>query len=423
MPITLTVIRGPQAGRSFALDGHETFLVGRSASAHFSLPDDPYFSRHHFLVESNPPLCRLSDLDSHNGTSVNGRRVKTAELHDGDEIEAGRTVLCVTFVPAGEPAVGSPAASAAPVVRTGSTLSVAGAGPTGTVASTGVPPLIVAFSGPPAVPGYRDLVELGHGGMGVVYRATRESDGMVVAVKTIHPGAGISPTVTGRFLREARVLQRLSHPRIVSFHEMGEASGLLYFVMDYVPGTNAAKLVSDRGPLPAAEAVGLGVQLCDGLGYAHNHGFVHRDVKPGNLLLSPEGGGRSLRVADFGLARAYQDSPMSGLTVSGDYAGTPAFMAPEQVTDFRGVKPAADQYAAAATVFYLLTGQNPFEGNTPAEVLKKVLAGNPPRADQANADVPTALAAVIRRAMSPKPADRFPDVKAFAEAMRKAVAG
>jgi serine/threonine-protein kinase len=419
MPITLTVVRGPQAGRSFALDGHETFLVGRAASAHFSLPDDPYFSRHHFLVESNPPLCRLSDLDSHNGTAVNGRRVQTAELHDGDEIEAGRTVLRVTFAPA----AGEPDAVAVPAVRPGSTLSAPGTGPTQTIASPGTPPFVAALGGPPAVPGYRDLVELGQGGMGVVYRATRGSDGAVVAVKTIHPVAGISPTVTARFLREARVLQKLSHPRVVSFHEMGEASGLLYFVMDYVPGTDASNLVRDRGPLSAAEAVGLGAQLCDGLGYAHKHGFVHRDVKPGNLLLSPEGGGWTLRVADFGLARAYQDSPMSGLTVSGDYAGTPAFMAPEQVTDFRGVKPAADQYAAAATVFYLLTGRHPFEGNSPAEVLKKVLAGSPPRADQVNRAVPSVLAAAVRRAMATKPTDRFPDVTAFAEAMRKAAAG
>jgi serine/threonine-protein kinase len=416
MPITLTVIRGPQAGRSFALDGHETFLVGRSASAHFSLPDDPYFSRHHFLVESNPPLCRLSDLDSHNGTLVNGRSVKAAELYDGDEIEAGRTVLRVTVSPGpGEPHAG---ASSVPPARTGSTLSVPGAGPTCTVASTGLPAFVAALGGPPPVPGYRGLSELGQGGMGVVYRATRESDGAVVAIKTIHPVAGTSPTVTGRFLREARVLQTLSHPRVVSFHEMGEVCSLLYFVMDYVPGTDASKLVRDRGPLPPAEAAGLGVQLCDGLGYAHKHGFVHRDVKPGNLLLSPEDGGWSLRVADFGLARAYQDSPMSGLTVSGDYAGTPAFMAPEQVTDFRGVKPAADQYAAAATVFHLLTGRPPFEGKSPAEVLKKVLAGNPPRADHVNPGVPAALADAVRKAMATKPADRFADVGAFARALR-----
>jgi len=421
MSITLTVVRGPQAGRSFSLDGHETFLVGRSATAHFSLPDDPYFSRHHFLVESNPPLCRLTDLDSHNGTSVNGRRVKAAELHDGDEIEAGRTVLRVSFA-AGE--AGS-AAAPPPAARTGSTLSVpGGSGPARTVVSPGfIPPHVAGPGVPPVLPGYRDLCELGSGGMGVVYRATREADGAVVAVKTIHPAAGVSPTVTGRFLREARVLQKLTHPRVVSFHEMGEAGGLLFFVMDYVPGTDASKLVRDRGPLPAGVAVALGVQLCDGLAYAHAHGFVHRDVKPGNLLLSPEGGGWALRVADFGLARAYQESPMSGLTVSGDYAGTPAFMAPEQVTDFRRVKPAADQYAAAATLYHLLTGRHPFEGNAPAEVLKKVLAGSPPRADEANPAVPAALAAAVRRAMSPKPADRFSDVTAFAEAMRKAAAG
>jgi serine/threonine-protein kinase len=419
MPITLSVIRGPQAGRSFSLDGHETFLVGRSASAHFSLPDDPYFSRNHFLIESNPPLCRLVDLESHNGTLVNGRRVTTTELADGDEIEAGRTVLRVSFgVRPAEPDAGEPPA---PTGRTGSTLSVPGGGATRTVASGGTAPFLTPFGGPPVLPGYRDLVELGQGGMGVVYRATRTSDGTIVAIKTIHPAAGVSPTITGRFLREARVLQKLSHPRVVSFHEMGEASGLLYFVMDYVPGTDASKLVRDRGPLPADQAVELGVQLCAGLGYAHQNGFVHRDVKPANLLLSPEEGGWGLRVADFGLARAYQDSPMSGLTVSGDYAGTPAFMAPEQVTEFRRVLPAADQYGAAATLFHLLTGHHPFEGNSAAEVLKQVLAGNPPRADRVNSLVPLSLAEAVRRAMAPKPADRFPDVGAFAEALRWAI--
>jgi len=419
MPITLTVVRGPQAGRAFTLDGHETFLVGRSASAHFSLPDDPYFSRHHFLVESNPPLCQLTDLESHNGTLVNGRRVTTAELHDGDEVEAGRTVLRVSFEAAGEP---PPADPSVRFGRTGSTLSVPGAGPGRTVTSPGLPPVFGGGHGPPAVPGYRDLVELGRGGMGVVYRATRAADGATVAVKTVHPAAGTGQTVIGRFLREARVLQTLAHPRVVSFHEMGEAGGVLYFVMDYVPGTDASRLVHDRGPLPPAEAVGLGVQLCDGLAYAHGRGFVHRDVKPGNLLVTPAaGGGWDLRVADFGLARTYQESPMSGLTVSGDYAGTPAFMPPEQVTDFRGVKPAADQYAAAATVFYLLTGRAPYEGGSPAEVLKKVLAGSPPRADRVNRSVPAGLAGAVHRAMSVKPTDRFPAVGSFADAMREAV--
>ena len=112
---------------------------------------------------------------------------------------------------------------------------------------------------------------------------------------------------------------------------------------------------------------------------------------------------------------------MSGLTVSGDYAGTPAFMPPEQVTDFRGVKPAADQYAAAATVFYLLTGRAPYEGGSPAEVLKKVLAGSPPRADRVNRSVPAGLAGAVHRAMSVKPTDRFPAVGSFADAMREAV--
>src|SRR2546425_13370566 len=96
MPLTLTVTAGPHAGRTFTFEAHDTFLVGRSEEAHFSLPDDPYFSRMHFLVEVNPPLCRLTDLNSHNGTQVNSQKVQAADLHDGDEIRGGKTILRVS---------------------------------------------------------------------------------------------------------------------------------------------------------------------------------------------------------------------------------------------------------------------------------------------------------------------------------------
>jgi eukaryotic-like serine/threonine-protein kinase len=407
MPILLTVVRGPHAGRTFEFTEHDTFLVGRSASAHFSLPADPYFSRHHLLVEVNPPLCRLTDLESHNGTLVNGARVRgPVDLRDGDRIEAGRTVLEVAIRPPGpeQPTLDLPA----PPLP-------AGADPPTLPAP---PPADGTLTVLPAVPGYRDLAELGRGAMGVVYRAARAADGAAVAVKTVRPALQASRGVVDRFLREARILQSLSHPRIVRFHEMGEAGGWLYFVMDLVPGTDAARLVRERGPLPVAEAVGLVGQLCDGLGHAHRQGFVHRDVKPANLLLAAaSGGGWDLRLADFGLARAYQDSPLSGLTVSGDCGGTPVVMPPEQVTNFRAVGPPADQYAAAATAFFLLAGRYPFAGR-PEAVLRQVLAGTPARLDDCRPGLPAGLAAAVHRALAVRPEERFPDVAAFADALR-----
>ena len=270
------------------------------------------------------------------------------------------------------------------------------------------------------VPGYRDLTEVGRGGMGVVYRAVRASDGCLVAIKTIRPAITPQPADVTRFLREARVLAALTHPRVVACHESGESGGLLYFVMEFVEGTDAARLVQERGSLPLGEAVGIVAQLCEALAFAHARGFVHRDVKPANLLLARGPGGWEVKLADFGLAKAYQGTAMSGLTVSGSAAGTPAFMPPEQVTDFKTARPEADQFSAAATAFTLLSGASPFGGSSTAEVLRKVLAGQADRLEARRPDAPKALADAIHRALAVRPGDRFPNITAFAAALCQA---
>jgi serine/threonine-protein kinase len=390
--VTLTVTEGPHRGRSFTFAEHDTFVVGRSPQAHFSLPDDAYLSRMHFLVEINPPLCRLLDLGSKNCTRVNGREAPSADLRHGDRIQVGQTVLEVALEgPANHDATRTLHKDATPI-----------------------PPTSAPDTGLPAIPGYRLLEELGRGGMGVVYAAVRQTDGAAVAVKTILPAVEPTSHMVARFLREAEILKELRHPHIVSFHEMGQSGELLYFVMDFVPGIDAGRLLKEQGPLPVGRAVRLIYQLLEALSYAHGQGFVHRDVKPGNLLIAQADGGEVVKLADFGLARAYQASQLSGLTVAGTAGGSPPFMPPEQVLDFRSVKPAADQYAAAATLYTLLTGEHVHgRADTLAERFRKILQDEPVPIRQRRADIPAGLAAVIHRALARAPQERFPDVAAL----------
>jgi eukaryotic-like serine/threonine-protein kinase len=418
MAVTLTVIEGPHTGAVFRFTEHDTFLVGRSPGAHFSLPEkDRYFSRWHLLIEVNPPLCRLVDLKSHNGTYLNGRRVQTADLRDGDVIKAGHSVLRFALddpKPEGAAAAGGPrpenlAASLSHSAPTRHQPDVVPGGPPTPAADW------------PRLPGYEVLDELGRGGMGVVYRARNLDDGSLAAVKTVLPAVPPTLEAVARFLREVNILQSLHHPHIVAYRDMGEADGLLFFVMDLVPGIDAHQLVRAEGPLAPDRAVRLIGQVLDALAYAHGRGLVHRDIKPANVLVMQEAGEEVVKLVDFGLARVYHASQLSGLTVTGTRGGTPAFMPPEQVLDFRRVQPSADQYAAAATLYWLLSGQPLYDGAlSRLELLARIVQTDPVPLEQRRPDLPRELAAVVMRALARQAADRFADIAAFRQALTHA---
>jgi hypothetical protein len=444
--VTLTVMSGPHKGKVFTFAGHDTFLVGRSKRAHFQLPSkDKYFSRIHFMIEMNPPVCRVMDMGSHNGTYVNGRKVEdAADLHDGDRIKAGHTILRVTVQgersvvavrpsapcpPPPPPALGAglrtPPPPATATVDFVATVPVPAAGAclacrTRPGGDSRVCSVCREQAGqqPQPIAGYLILKELGRGGMGVVSLAVRQADDSVVALKTIIPRVAGTETQVQRFLREARILQQLDHPNIVAFRDMGESNGQLYFAMDFVLGTDAAVLLKENGPLPVAQAVRLVCQMLQALDYAHAKQFVHRDIKPANLLVAQEAGGEVARLADFGLARTYQASQMSGLTMTGDVGGTVAFMAPEQITNYREAKPSVDQYAAAGTLYNLLTASSPFNlPKHPQQRLLMILQEDPVPVRDRRPDLPPGLAEAIDRGLSREAADRFADVKALRQAL------
>ncbi len=433
MLITLTVTSGPLNGRAFTFEGHDVFLVGRSPNAHARFPeDDPFFSRVHFLIEVNPPRCRLTDMGSRNGTFVNGKKVEVVDLDDQDEIRAGHTRITVRvehpvgsfpqFRPdAGETQadIGLPPEGMLPKFELPDKSNVKTHGP-GSDDRTKIsfPNRLSNGQDAPEVPGYRFIREIGRGNMGSVYLAKREKDGLQVAVKTIHPAQASNPTVTTQFLSEADTLGRFDHPNIVKFYETGEAGGLLYFVMEHVSGTDVAKVLNDRPRVELRTAIRLAIQVLDALAHAHARGLVHRDIKPANILLAelPDGK-RQVKLADFGLARVYRASQISGLTHLGDLGGTPAYMPPEQITNYREVMPAADQYSTAAMLYHMLTGNWVFDLPPMPGGLLTILNKEPVQLCERRPDLPAELGAVIHRALAKKVPDRYPDVVAFRQAL------
>src|SRR5438067_599210 len=244
MQVNLRVLAGPYKSRVFSFTQPDTFLIGRSNDAHLCLTDDKFFSRHHCLLEINPPHCFLRDLGSTGGT---------------------------------------------------------------------------------------------------------------VAIKTLLPEFAVSDKHMRRFLREMEVAAALKHPSIVEFIDSGVHNGVVYLVTEFVDGADAAKLADARGGwLPQPETLAIISQALDALSYAHAQGYIHRDIKDQNILVKGTLPNLSAKLTDFGLAKSFTQSGMSGVTVAGEMAGTLSYMPPERLNNFRDVKPQSDIYALGITAYSLL---------------------------------------------------------------------
>lgn len=418
MELKLAVSDGPEKGKSFVISEHDLFLVGRSPEAHFSLPGDPYFSRNHFLIEFNPPQCKLTDLRSRNGTLVNGQKVNSPiPLKNGDKIRGGDTQLDVSLLDPYLTVMESPVTKVNPMVSQSQAKENSSSPATSVPAPVGHPRDNSANEFP-IIPNYRIIDVVGKGGMGLVYRAERESDGLVVAIKTILPEVQTDEKNMARFLREASILQKLNHPNIVGFKEIGQTNGLIWLVMDYVSGSSLEKLVTNfPRQFPTGRAVRLVCQVLEGLAYAHGQGYVHRDIKPGNVLVHRDGENEQAKLADFGLARTYQASPISGLTLSGAVGGTPKFIPPEQILDFRSAKPPADQYSTAAMLYFLLSKEFPHSAPDLPGLLQKVLNEDVKSLRHYRPDLPAGLISSVDRALKRNPKERFASVEVFRQGL------
>ncbi len=283
----------------------------------------------------------------------------------------------------------------------------------------GRPPTPQPLQLPPELanhPKFRILGELGRGAMSVVYKAEHRLMGKTVALKIITRALLADPETLERFYREVRAAARLDHANIVRALDADCAGDLHVLVMEFVEGVSLDQAVQMKGALPVPLACHYVCQAAQGLQHAHDQGMVHRDIKPGNLILTPAG---QVKILDFGLARlAHEPDPKAtGLTRRGDFLGTPDFVAPEQAMDASQADIRTDVYSLGCTLYYLLAGRPPFQEDT---VVKQVMAHidqEAPPLHQLRPEVPQALSAVVARMLAKDPAQRFQKPAEVGEAL------
>jgi serine/threonine protein kinase len=255
---------------------------------------------------------------------------------------------------------------------------------------------------------------IGKGGMATVYLGRQPSVGRTVAIKVLPTHFMHEETFIKRFQREVRAIARMQHPHILPVHDYGEEGGTPYIVMAYIDGGSLAQRIQEEGPLPLDETVRLLEQIADGLDYAHDQGVVHRDFKPSNILIDKRG---NAYLADFGIAKVSQETAQ--LTGSG-IVGTPSYMAPEMFQSGL-VTPAIDIYALGVTLYQMLSGEVPYSGSTPVQLMYAHLNEPIPDIRKIREDASDAIQSVIEGAMAKEPAERFQRAEDVAKALREAV--
>jgi serine/threonine protein kinase len=285
------------------------------------------------------------------------------------------------------------------------------------------------FSGNPSelvgrqVASYRIEQEIGRGGMAVVYRARDLRLDRMVALKLLAPELARNDTFRNRFSHESRVAAAIDHPHIVPVFEAGETDGVLYIAMRYVAGSDLRHLLDRQGPLPLPTALRIAAQLASALDAAHEHGLVHRDVKPGNILVSrgtdsdhPE----HVYLTDFGLTK--KSLSLTGFTTVGQFVGTLDYVAPEQISG-RPVDGRCDVYGFACVVYETLTGHPPFRRDDDMALLWAHQYDAPPALTESRPELPSGLDGVFTKALAKSPDDRHDSCLAFVAALRSAATG
>jgi beta-lactam-binding protein with PASTA domain/predicted Ser/Thr protein kinase len=262
---------------------------------------------------------------------------------------------------------------------------------------------------------YKVVRKLGTGGMANVYLAEDQELGRRVAIKMLDDRHAQDEQFVERFRREAKNAAGLSHPNIVSIYDRGQAEGTYYIAMEYLEGRTLKELLVARGPTPLAVAIDYARQILAAIGFAHRNGIVHRDIKPHNVIVAPDG---RLKVTDFGIAR----SVTSQMTEAGSIIGTAQYLSPEQAKG-APVTPPSDLYSVGIVLYEMLTGTVPFTGDTPLEIAMKHLSATPEPPSEQRSEIPHELDSIVLRALAKDPADRYQSAEEMDADLARAARG
>lgn len=431
--VILTIIRPEREPEVVTFEHPTEVSIGRSAGCGFCLDYDPMVSRMHAVLLVEPPIVCIKDLNSTNGLAINGEifggygsdnLVQQRELFDGDEISIGATKFRIKITDA-ESAPGSKPTRAVRYEEKSTVVSSRyaadmkhGEQANGNLEETvgSVPP---AF---PEAPGYRTKGQIGSGRMGDVYQVTARDGGELAAMKIINPDVAFSKKMLDDFRHELEGVKALRHPnlaRILSTGALGPKS--IYLITEYVNGEDMGSYLKrcPNGRVPLHAAFGLMRQIATAMCHAHSHGFVHRSLRPENIILYDENGKLMIKITGIGVSKCLEDAGITGLTPVAPKTENLAYMAPEQLAELRDHKPVGDVFAVAAVFYQMLTGHAPynFVSEDPREN----------RAVVANADIipieerlpglPEPLVVVMDRALSGESDDRYQNCCDFLDAL------
>ncbi len=492
--IKIRVVSGQEKGKEFVFEDHDSLIFGRSPDCHICLSDDNTVSRHHFILEVNPPDARIRDMGSLHGTYVNNKkyggreRYETPEqaknrdypqvdLADGDEIKIGNMKLeyslelveaciaCGIELPKDQleaNVVGDGiyicdecrkkrSRNKKNVNLTSVICSICkkdvsaevGANRKGVYicndcrkagSKEPVDPAklfmdmlldylkVDGRKELPEIPNYDVVKKLGQGGMGSVYMVRHKESGKLAALKILLPQIAVNKNMHNKFIREIESTRSLRHKNVVEFLEFGSIENIYYFLLEYCSGGSLADLMAKYGgflPLPVAKPIII--QALEGLAYLHDNNFVHRDLKPQNILLQDKGGEQVVKIADLGIAKNYEEAGLSNMTLTGNTIGTPPFMPKEQIINFKYVKPVTDVWAISATFYNMLTRFYPIDfpaGKEPTEV---ILSAKPVPIRDRKSDIPSHIAQIIDRALEIDTTKRYQNAGEMLVAMKKAL--
>jgi len=430
--VKLTIIQGSLLGKEFIFEERTICIIGRHQDCNLRLPTDGEhrtISRYHCILDINPPDVRVRDFGSRNGTYINGKKIgqrqpddtpETAakirfpehHLKSGDKIQLGTTIFQLSIEAETEmPPEMVSISQKSQVESVELSLETAKLGNNNII----------------KIPGYRTIKLLGKGGCGEVYLARNNSTQELIALKTMLPEVATHPNAINRFLREIENTKALNHKNVVKLKDYSYSDRQFFFTLEYCNGGSIWNLLERCDyRLSINMAVPIIIQALDGLEYAHNaeipyvkkadgsfgqgKGLVHRDIKPANIFLTNINSSTVVKIADYGLAKAFDFAGLSGQTITGNKGGTFPFMPRQQMIDFKYVKPEVDVWAMAATLYNMLTGAYPrdFVGKDP---ILTVLQSKPIPIRQRNIYIPQSLAEVIDLALIDEPEIYFKTAK------------